>query len=394
MAQTSNADEGYNGLTQVERTLPVDWYRAPDHYQLELDNIWYRQWNYVCRSEELSAPRQYHVRHVGDQQIVVLRDEHGKLQAFHNTCRHRGSLLLTEPKGQLRGQSITCPYHAWSYSLQGDLKRTNSNFCQHDFNPAELSLYDVSVTEWRGFVFINLDTDNPAPLESCMDFQGQNLANWPLQDLVIGHSLRKTLDCNWKVFWENFKECLHCPGVHSSLSKLVPLYKRSMMEVKDDPHWQENKEKSDPRFKGGLAEGAKTWSADGQPCDSTFAGLTTEDINRGHTYEELLPTAFIVGHVDYVRIVWLTPLAPEQIEIQAQWLFRPETLAREDFDAASFAAYTESVMMEDAAVAELNQRGLRSIRHQQGVLLAEEYDVHNFHLWVKQQLGEAATNDR
>ena len=100
----------------------------------------------------------------------------------------------------------------------------------------------------------------------------------------------------------------------------------------------------------------------------------------------LLPGIFIVAHMDYVRVVRLTPLAADRTEISAQWLFRPQTLARPDFDAAQFAAFSEGVMLQDAAVCELNQRGLHSIRHKQGTLMAEEYEVFNFHQWLRQKL--------
>lgn len=378
-------DEGYTGLIAPEPTLSSDTYYSDTAFQLDLDTIWYRQWLYVCRSAELAEPRSYQLVDIGNQQLIVLRDETGELQASHNTCRHRGSALLTERSGTLRGNSITCPYHAWNYSLQGELKRTPGNFCQPDFDPSSLPLYDIAVREWRGFIFINLDVDHAPPLETAMDCGGKALANWPLEALEVGHSFHKVMDCNWKVFWENFNECLHCPGLHPELSKLVPLYKRSMMETRDDPRWRQHSASEDARFKAGLTPGAASWTVDGKPCDETFENLTEEDINRGHTYEVLLPTIFIVGHVDYVRVVSLRPLAAQRTEVSAQWLFRPQTLAREDFDPGAVASFAQMVLEQDARACELNQRGLRSLRHQRGTLMAEEYDVHAFQNWVRQQ---------
>jgi phenylpropionate dioxygenase-like ring-hydroxylating dioxygenase large terminal subunit len=384
MPQQTEADEGYNGLTRAEPTLPSSWYLDAQHYQTELDRIWYRQWIYVDRASALSEPGSYRLLNIGKQQVIILRDESGQLQAFHNTCRHRGALLLTEASGQLRN-AITCPYHAWSYSLQGDLQRTPSNFCQQDFDPANFSLYNIAVEDWRGFIFINLDPD-AGSVTSGMDAGGENLRNWPLEELEVGYSLRKEMRCNWKIFWENFNECLHCPGVHPELSELVPLYRRRMMEVKDDPNWQENSQSDEPKLQAGLSGDGQTWSSDGQPCDTAFAGLSEEDLARGHTYEVLLPSVFIVGHMDYVRLVQLKPLSEERTEISAQWLFRKETLARPEFNAAEFSAFAEMVMLQDAHACELNQKGLQSIRHEQGTLMAEEYDVFNFQQWVRQKL--------
>ena len=191
------------------------------------------------------------------------------------------------------------------------------------------------------------------------------------------------IDCNWKVFWENFSECLHCPGVHPELSRLVPLYKRALMETKDDPDWQTNRD--DPRYKPGLVADAESWTADGKAVDNTFENLTQADIEKGHTYESLWPTMFLVGHVDYMRIVRLLPLGPEKTQVESEWLFRPETLARDDFDAAEIAAFAITVLEQDGMAAELNQRGLRSIRYQGGELMAEEYEVHAFQEWVREQ---------
>ena len=383
-----SADPGYKGLTHRQAGLPRDYYLDAAHHQRELQAIWYRNWVYVCRGDEIAAPRAYRVVTLGDQQIIVLRDEQGDLQAFHNTCRHRGSQLLAEASGTLRSDALTCPYHAWKYDLRGKLQRIPSRQRPADLNTACLSLYPVHVDQWRGFVFINLSADTPTPLQASFD-QPRALANWPLETLQVGHSLRKSLACNWKIFWENFNECLHCPGVHPELSKLVPLYRQFLMEVQDDPHWQTRLDQ-DPAFKAGLAADMETWSADGKLVAPAFAELSPEEQAAGHTYVASLPTGFIVAHADYVRMVSLLPLDATTTELQVQWLFAPEALANPGFDAAAAASFAEMVVMQDARVCEINQRGLRALPHAAGVLMPEEYEVHEFQQWVLQQLGDSS----
>jgi Rieske 2Fe-2S family protein len=380
-------DPGYKGLRQLQQTLPRDYYLDADHYRRELEAIWYRNWLYVCRADEIAAPGDFRVQAIGEQEVIVLRDEQGALQAFHNTCRHRGSQLLGEAAGSLRSGSITCPYHAWSYNLQGELKRIPSRQRPRDFDGVCLSLYRVSVAEWRGFLFINLDSQADASLLACFD-QPQALDNWPLETLQPGHELREVVDCNWKIFWENFSECLHCPGVHPELSRLVPLYRQFLMEVKDDPQWQSRLE-DDPAFKPGLAENMRTWSEDGALLAEPFPGLSEQELDAGHTYVTILPTAFIVGHADYVRIVSLRPLNAVQTELRVQWLFAPETLADPGFDAEAAAGFARKVILEDSAACALNQRGLAALPHGAGVLMPEEYEVFEFQQWVRRQLGES-----
>jgi Rieske 2Fe-2S family protein len=384
--EDASPDPGYKGLGELQQSLPRHFYLDADHYQRELECIWYNNWVYVCRGEELSVARSYRVVSLGTQEIIVLRDEQGDLQAFHNTCRHRGSQLLGDASGVLRSDSLTCPYHAWSYSLQGDLKRVPSPQRPARFDTGCLSLYKVQIDEWRGFIFINLGAEPASPLQNSFD-QPQALANWPLETLQLGHSFCKTMACNWKVFWENFNECLHCPGIHPELGKLVPLYRQFLMEVQDDPHWQ-TRLAEDPTFKAGLSEGMQTWSVDGKLVAPAFAGLSQAELDVGHTYVTVLPTVFIVGHADYVRIVSLQPLGPDSTELHVQWLFAAETLADPEFDAAAVAAFAEMVIMQDARVSEINQRGLQALPHSEGVLMPEEYEVYEFQQWVRRQLGE------
>ncbi len=384
MPDRTDTDPGYLGLTSIESSLPARWYHDEQHYQRELRDIWNRQWIYLDREDCLPSPGDYRLVRIGTQLVIVLRDNSGQLRAFHNTCRHRGAELLQEPAGTT-GRNIVCPYHGWTYSLHGALQRAPSNFRQTGFDEAELSLYPVAVQAWRGFVFVNLNPD-AGPVTEGMDCKGNALANWPLEDLRVGHEFREEIACNWKVFWENFNECLHCPGIHPELSDLVPLYRRRMMEVHDDPEWQRHTADRDPRFRPGLREGSVTWSTDGQPCDVPFPDLTAEEQARGHTFEVLLPTLFMVGHSDYVRVVRLSPLAAERTELRAQWLFREETLAKPGFNASEFASFAQMVLCQDAGAAELNQRGLHCIAHEQGLLMAEEYAVLQFQRWVRAQL--------
>ncbi|RWO98657.1 MAG: aromatic ring-hydroxylating dioxygenase subunit alpha [Mesorhizobium sp.] len=375
----------YNGLTRLEPTLPSSAYWDIDAHQRDLDAIWYRSWLLVCREADLAQPLAFRTFRVATQEIVVLRDETGELRAFHNTCRHRGSQLCQASEGRLKARLITCPYHAWSYSLRGDLVRVPSKSLPEGFDKADHPLYRVALSVWRGFVFVNLREDAAGSAETSFDPASGNLANWPLETLVSGHVLRKVMDCNWKIFWENFNECLHCPGVHKDLSRLVPIYGRGLMGRHDDPEWARYADNDAPEFSGGLRAGAETWSRDGRVHGPVFPELTSAERTAGQTYATNLPSMFIVGHVDYVRTVRLVPLGSEQTELTAEWLFLPEALADPTADIDNIVAFGRQVLEEDADICEVNQKGLRSMRHEAGVLMPEEYELHRFHNWVRER---------
>jgi Rieske 2Fe-2S family protein len=317
---------GYTGLTEHTAGLPADAYFDPGQYERELKQIWYRNWVYVGRSSDVARARAFRTFGLGDQRILLVRDDQGDLQGFHNTCRHRGGALCRESEGVLRTGSIICPYHAWVYNLQGDLLRTSSKAHASGFDMADFPLYKISVKEWNGFIFVAL-TEHPQPFEKIFDLPLNRLDAWPLEELVVGHVLRKTIRSNWKIFWENYNECLHCPGVHPKLSQLVPIYGRGLLEERDDPEWSAHANDTDPKFKGGLRGGAATWSLDGKTTGDSFPGLSDTDRKAGHIYMTSLPSVFLVGHVDYVRVVRLLPLGPEQTELRVEYLFSPQTLA-------------------------------------------------------------------
>jgi glycine betaine catabolism A len=387
MMSTTSDKLGYNGLTEHTEGLPAEAYFDPRQYERELQRIWYRNWVYVGRSSDVARHRAFKTFELGDQKILLVRDDQGVLQGFHNTCRHRGAALCREPEGMLRAGTIICPYHAWVYNLQGDLLRTSSKAHASGFDVADFPLYKISVKEWNGFIFVAL-TDSPPAFEKIFDLPLNRLDAWPLKDLVVGHVLLKTIKSNWKIFWENYNECLHCPSVHPQLSQLVPIYGRGLLEERDDPQWSAHLEDSDPKFKGGLRSGAATWSLDGK-AGIPFPGLSDEDRKAGHIYMTGLPSVFLVGHVDYVRVVRLLPLGPEQTELRVEYLFSPETLADPTFDMRNVVDFTNLVMTEDAQVCELNQMGLKAGPHVRGVVMPEEYVIRQFHEWLRAELARA-----
>ena len=383
MQDASEIDQaGYNGLTEHTEGLPADAYFDPRQYDRELQRIWYRNWVYVGRSSDLSRARGFRTFEIGDQRILLVRDEQRVLQGFYNTCRHRGAALCREPEGMLRAGTIVCPYHAWVYNLQGDLLRTSSKAHASGFDVADFPLYRISVKEWNGFIFVALN-DRPPPFEKIFDLPLNRLDAWPLEELVVGHVLTKTMQSNWKIFWENYNECLHCPGVHPQLSQLVPIYGRGLLEERDDPQWRAHAADPNPKFKGGLRSGAATWSLDGKTTGVPFPGLSDADRKAGYVYMTGLPSVFLVGHVDYVRVVRLLPLGPELTELRVEYLFSPQTLADPQVDLRNVVDFTNRVMTEDAQVCELNQLGLRARPHIRGVVMPEEYVVRQFHEWLR-----------
>lgn len=368
-------------LDHCPPSLPASWYRDPAQYAREINRIHARNWIYVGREEEFPALTVRRLE-VAGQNLIAVKDQHGDIRCFHNACRHRGAELCAAPETKLKSRLITCPYHEWAYGLDGKLVRVPYATPTADFKREDHGLLAVAVTRWNGFVFVCLAGD-PPPFNKAPDMGAAALDNWPMSELVIGHTWVHEIACNWKIFWENYNECLHCPGIHPELCDIVPVYRRGIMAISEASDWVPG-----TRPENSLKPGAVTWTANGKACGPEFPGLSEAERACGHNFVTLWPTMYVVAHVDYVRAVSIRPLGPERMELKAQWLFPRATIDAPGFDLANVTEFAKTVMMQDAAASEMNQRGLRSPTFTQGRLMPQEFDVYRFQQWVRGQLEE------
>jgi len=377
--------KNFNNLETIERSLPSYAYRDREVFDRELSEVWFRNWIFAAHVSELPAVGDFSVSRIGDQEIILVRTNDA-VRGYYNTCRHRGAALCTEDAGHFHSGLIRCPYHQWAYSFDGELVQTPRLDKALQFDPSDFPLYPVKTAVWEGCVFVNLAPEPAETLGAGVQPAVDTLANWDISSLSIAHQFTTTLKCNWKIIWENFLECYHCPAIHRDLCNLVPIYQRTFMEREDERGWDQRKDLSDPKFGGGLSKGNYSWTTDGQLHGKRFPKLTDEEFAAGYVYAQHLPSMFIVGHPDYVRLVWLRPLSPEETQFNCYWLLSEASLESEELDLASIVDFGMTVIEEDARVCEINQRGLASLPHHSGLLVPQEYDVLNFHHWMREQM--------
>ncbi len=372
-------------MTTTAQSLASHWYFDEQHYERELQAVWYREWVCVGRLEQIPEPGDYFLAHIGNQQVIVILDHDRLPRAFYNTCRHRGSVLCTAASGRFRNGRIVCPYHTWTYTLDGTLAATPGRVASEDFRYDNFSLYDVRIATWGGFVFVNLGTDERQTLDAFLGEEAAAVEKWPLAALVTAHEERSTIACNWKIFWENYSECYHCPRLHPELCKIVPVYNDAVLERSDLPGWTASGPDDDgsPRVR----EGTTTWTLDGKSSLPQIDGLPAELVSRGMSFASFTASMFVVAHPDYVRSVRLLPRGPEQVELVVSWLLMPEVAARHADQLDDVLALGRLVVQQDAAACVLNQQGLKSRAHRQGVLVPQEWAVFEFHEWLRQRLG-------
>ena len=357
-------------LERLEAALPAAWYSDPAHYERELNAFWYAGWVAVVREEEIPAAGDWRVARIGTQSLVVLRDEAGQIKAFHNTCRHRGSILCTEEQGNFARQRIVCPYHSWTYDLAGRLIATPRRIETPDFDRQRFPLYEIEVKTWGGFVFVCLERNAPA-------FEPPTrYARYGFDKLRIGKRLVTDVQANWKLLAENFSECFHCPPVHPELCRVITAYQEAGA-------WGLRNRKEE---KAEYRRGAATLTLDGSSRLEAFAGLNEEEKQTLYIPEMMLPNLFLNIQPDYINSHMMFPTGPQSVRIVYDWLFEPRHLPLSPDDLAHYVALWDITNRQDARNCEWQQEGMRSREFQHGYYVPQEFDCHRFAQWVRATL--------
>jgi Rieske 2Fe-2S family protein len=365
-------------LPKLEPGLPASWYHDPAHYQRELEAFWYGRWITVAREEELPNPGDWRVARLASQQILLLKDQDGKTRAFHNTCRHRGSVLCTVESGSFPRSRIVCPYHAWTYDLEGRLVATPRRMETPDFRMEDFPLHAVACGTWGGFVFVNVD-GNAGDLSETVSSLDTRFERYSFDRLKIGKRIVADVKANWKLLCENFSECFHCPPVHPELCRVVSAYRQAGAWGLDEAHTV------GPEF----APGAQTLTMDGTSRVSPFENLLDEERHTIYIPEMLPPNLFLNVHPDYVNAHMMFPTGPESVRIVYDWLFEPRSLPLAGDDLAHYVALWDVTNRQDAGNCEWQQQGLHARAFEHGVYVPQEFDVHRFAQWVRAGLDRA-----
>jgi phenylpropionate dioxygenase-like ring-hydroxylating dioxygenase large terminal subunit len=200
-------------------TLPASWYTREDTLALERERIFACAWQFGCRAEQVAEPGDAVACRAGHVPIAVVRDEEGVLRAFVNVCRHRGHEVVV---GEGNRKTLQCPYHAWTYGLDGCLWNAPRADHEPDFPWDELGLLRASVDTWGPFVFVNPDPE-AGPLADVLgglpEIIGQS--GLELSQLEFHGRIEWALEANWKVAIENYLECYHCPVAHPGFSAMI-----------------------------------------------------------------------------------------------------------------------------------------------------------------------------
>ena len=345
--------QSLTSAAQKSETLPQRFFVSLDIFAQEQAAIFSAQWVCVGHQSQLREGGDYFVQDVAGESLVVVRDRAETIRAFFNVCRHRGTRLCEERSGH--AAAIQCPYHAWTYSLDGRLTGAPHMDSVPGFDKEEHPLQSVRTSVWEGFIFVNLAQD-PLPMEETFAPLAGKFTHWNLPQLRSAARVEYDVRANWKLIFENYSECYHCPGVHPMLSKVSP-YDSAENDL------------SDGRFLGGfmlIAKGASL-TMSGNACAIPVGDIPGEDHARVFYYS-IFPNLLLSLHPDYVMVHQIWPQSPDRTLIQCDWLFHPEAeTARETvFRPEDAVEFWDVTNRQDWHVCELSQQGISSRAYRPG----------------------------
>jgi len=344
-------------LNTAPKTLPARYYADSALFGREIEKFFFAGWICVGRADAVPNAGDYFLREIAGESIIIVRSDSGSVEAFYNVCRHRGTRLCSSAEGHFAGR-IQCPYHGWTYGLDGRLlgaPHMDSAVFQHSDYP----LHKLRADIWDGHVFINA-SPQPEPLAVQLADLPARFTPWRMDELRFHKRITYDIRANWKLIVANYNECLHCPLLHPTLNRLT------------DYMGADNE--AQPTYIGGsmgFRGSAETMSMDGKRRRDYLPGLSENERNKV-CYYVVYPNLLLSLHPDYMMIHTLWPRAVDRTEIVCEWYFHPAELAKPDFAADDAIEFWDLTNRQDWHIVELSQLGIQSRAYTPGPYSSRE----------------------
>lgn len=355
-------------------TLGGHYYTDPTIFGLEQSQIFESMWFCAVRSGDLPHPGSFKSVQVGRESVLVVRGRDGQLRAFLNICRHRGAKLCTEESGEVK-RAFQCPYHAWTYGLDGKLIAAPNLTKMPDIDRTEYGLVGVHLREWLGYAWVCL-ADAPPSFED--DVQGAvverlgglaAIDRYEIDELEVGRRITYDVQANWKLVIENFMECYHCATIHPELTEVLPEFADGYAAQYYVGHGAE------------FGDDVKGFTIDGGEGFDTLSGVADEQERRYYAIT-VKPTVFINLVPDHVIFHRMFPIAPDRTIIECDWLYSKDVVASGK-DVSRSVELFHRVNVQDFDACERCQPAMASRAYRNGgVLVPSEHHIGAFHEWL------------
>jgi Rieske 2Fe-2S family protein len=353
--------------------LERDFYTSPEDFQIDLDMIWYRDWLFVGHDCEVPTPGSFLTVQIGEYPVLVVRDREGGLRAFHNSCRHRGSRICAEEHGS--SARLVCPYHQWTYALDGRLLAARD--MGSDFDKSQYGLKPVHCASVGGYIWVCVAKIAP-------DFEPVRRQLEPyflphkLHDTKVAFEMTIVENANWKLVWENNRECYHCAANHPELIRSFPEdptitgvdggFSNPRIAAKWS-HWESLGLESKFRISADgqyrtvrypLNEGTTCYTMDGKAAVSRPLTDSVTEPDIGTLLLFHFPTTWNHVMADHATTFRLLPLTPTTTQLTTKWLVHKDAVEGVDYDLKRLTEVWIATNDEDRRVCQENQIGVNS----------------------------------
>lgn len=381
-------------------SLPQPFYNDERLFQLDMQEIFHKEWLIAGMTCEIPAKGNYLTLQVGDNPVIVLRGAEGQVHAFHNVCRHRGSRLCVSDKGKVA--KLVCPYHQWTYELDGRLLFAGTEMGA-DFDMKQYGLKPVHVKTAGGYIFISL-AENPPAIDDFLSTLAHYMEPYDMENTKVAVQTTLREAANWKLVMENNRECYHCSGSHPELLN-------TLLEWDDvtDP-------RASQAFKDQVAACTRAWDAEKIPYAHASFGLRNRIVRMpllegtvSMTMDGKQGSKKLMGRIqnpdmgsmrilhlphswnhcmgDHMIVFTVWPIGPQETVVTTKWLVHKDAVEGVDYDVARLREVWDATNDQDRRLAEENQRGINSSAYQPGPYSKTyEFGVINFLDWYSERM--------
>ena len=393
-------------IAQLIASQKVGWaldqrfYTDPEIYQLELDRIVTRNWILAGHASQIPDAGDYFVFYLANESAIIVRGKDERIRALANICRHRGSLVCLENRGNTR--KFECPYHGWTYDLDGKLIAARS--MQEHFNTEEYGLHPVSLELLGGLIFVCF-CDDPPSLEGAQRALAEPMAMFDFDNLKVAASKTYPIAANWKLAIENYQECYHCATAHPEYAKMHTLMldpqKRDRIQepmrrrmaacgLKDIEHdfvdtYAKPGEQGYGYSRTALFEGYKTGSRDGEPVAPLLGEL--KDYDGGASDFTVGPFTFFLAYSDHVVGYVFSPVDHKNCQCKIHWFVRKDAVEGKDYDRDELMWMWDVTTCADVKIIVNNWKGVNSRYYRPGPFSDMERMERRYIEWILQELS-------
>ena len=389
---------------QEDWSLDQKFYKDTSIFDLEKHNIFYNSWIFIGHESQIPNKGDFFVYKLLDEEIIVLRNKENKVKAFFNVCRHRGSRVCLEEKGNT--SRFSCPYHSWTYNLDGKLLAAKS--LREGIDKSKLGLHPCNIESASGMLLINL-SDNPQSLKNLQSDLKEPFEMFGFKDLKVAAHKNYPIASNWKLAVENYQECYHSAPAH-------PEYSLShSLKIEDEPGFDEAQEKmmnnlescglkdievnkdfsnKDPDqeqyaySRYALFDGYMTGSKDGKPLAPLLGDI--KEFNQGCSDFNIGPVSYFLAYCDHIVGYIFTPTSQDQCQCDIYWLVNKDAKENKDYDKEKLMWLWDVTTYADETIIVNNQKGVNSIKYQSGPYTDKEQSTRRFIKWYLSELKSHA----